>query len=164
MAVTFDIILAAIFLWFVIRYWMFGFVRSILRAGRFLVSLVLAAILCRPCALLISSFSDEGGALIPIWGFVFAFIAVYLASSILIKLIGKVKIPIVSGLNKLIGLLLGLIVGILITSALGTVIYTVLEVIVIINPESVAMDAYYDSYFFRFVYDLRVFEFIRNII
>lgn len=164
MAVVLDISLAAIFLWFVIRYWIFGFVRSVLRAGRFLFSLVMAAILCRPCALLISSFADEGGAFIPIWGFVFAFVAVYFASSILTKMIGRVKIPIVNGINKLLGLILGLTVGIFITSALATVIYTALEVIVLVNPESAAMDAYFDSYFFRFIYNLRVFEFIRNII
>lgn len=168
MAVTFDIILTAIFLFFVVRYLIFGLVGALLRAGRFIFSILAAALLCRPCASLLSglfkNFPAGSGLLSGTLGFVFAFIVVFIISTIVIKLIGSIKIPIVSTLNRLLGLALGLAVGILVVSALSTVLFTVLEVIMLVNPQSDAMNVYYSSNVFRFVYDLKVFEFIRNII
>ena len=168
MAITFDIILAAIFLFFVIRYWICGLVGSLLRAGRLIFSLIVAALFCRPCANLLTSvfsnFPSESRMLSGILGFVGAFVIAFVIATIVIRLVGSVKLPIVSGINKLLGFVLGLIIGILVVSAISTVVYTALEVITFVNPESAAMDVYNDSYVFSFVYDLRVFEFVRNII
>lgn len=171
MSVFFDILLVGLFLFIVIRYWRLGFVCSILSAGKLLFSLIVAAILCSPVASLLSLAFEESslsstviGVISGILAFILLFVASFIGASFLIRLLSKVKIPLVSNVDKLIGLIVGLVIGILLVSAISTVLYSVLEIITFINPSSTALDIYYDSYVFRFVCDFSIFEFIRNLI
>ena len=171
MSVIFDIVLLGLFLFITIRYWRLGFVASVLSAGKLLFSLILSAILCKPVAGLValafenSSLSSLGvGVVAGILSFVLLFVASFIGASFIIRLISNVKIPLVTKIDKLIGLIIGLVIAILTVAALSTVLYSVLEIVTFISPDSSALDIYYDSYVFRFVYDIGIFEFIRNLI
>lgn len=162
MAIFFDVLLVAILLFTVIKHTRLGLACSVLSAGRFFASLILASILCYPIAAL---FYEIGipTAISGIVAFIAVFFVFMLFSKLLIKLLSKIKIPVVTKVDKLLGLLLGVILGLIFTSLLSTFIYTVLEARAMISSDADAMSAYYDSYVFKFIYELEIFEFIRNL-
>ena len=162
MAVFFDVLLVAVTLFFVIKHTRLGLACSILSAGRFLVSLILASLLCYPVAAFFSEIGIQS-ALAGIVAYVTIFVAAMLLSKLLIKLLSKIKIPLVTRVDKLLGFVLGLLLGLVITSLASTFIYTVLEARASVLSDANAMSAYYDSYVFKFIYELEIFEFIRNL-
>ncbi len=161
MAVFFDLLLIAIFLLTVIKHTRLGLACSILSACRLFASLILAAILYYPIATLFNGVGIPA-ALSGILAFLAVFIAFMLLSKLVIKLINKIKIPVVTRVDRLLGFFLGLLLGFIFTSFISTSIYTLLELLSV-SAESDAMSAYYDSYVFRFIYELKIFEFIRNL-
>ena len=162
MAIFFDVLLVAILLFTVIRHARLGLTCSVLSAGRFFASIILASILCYPVAALFYSIGVPS-AISGIIAYIAVFIAAMLLSKLMINLLSKIKIPLVTRVDKILGFLLGLCLGLIITSLLSTLIYTVLEARAVISSEADAMSAYYDSYVFKFIYELKIFEFIRNL-
>jgi uncharacterized membrane protein required for colicin V production len=108
--------------------------------------------------------SSVSGILAGIIGFAVSFFAVFFASGLIIRMLSKIKIPIITKIDKLLGLCLGLIIGALSISLLTTAIYSIAEIVVFLDETSDAMRLYNDSYVFRFIYDLKLFDFIRNLI
>ena len=161
MAVFIDVLLVFILLFTVIKHARLGLACSVLSACRFFLSLILAALLYYPIATLMCGIGVPL-ALSGIIAFLTVFIAAMIVSRLLIKALSKLKIPVVTKVDKFLGLLLGVILGFVFTSLLSTSIYTVLELLSV-SPESNAMSAYYDSYVFKFIYELELFEFIRNL-
>ena len=171
MAVIVDVVLIALFLFCAIRHWRLGLACSVLSAGKFIFSLLCASLLARPVAVLIGyafdAFSQDGfgsGVLAGIVGFAVSFFVVFFLSGLVIRMLSKIKIPIITKIDKLLGLCLGLIIGALSVSLLSTAIYSVAEIVTFIDGTSDAMSIYNDSYVFRFIYDLKLFDFIRNLI
>ena len=162
MAIFFDVVLVAILLFAVIRHASLGLTCSILSAGRFFASLILASILCYPVAAIFYGIGIPS-AVSGIIAYIAVFIAAMLLSKLFIKLLSKIKIPIITRVDKILGFVLGLVLGLVVTSLLSTLIYTVLEARAVISSEADAMSAYYDSYVFKFIYELKIFEFIRNL-
>ncbi len=161
MAVFIDVLLVVILLLTVIKHARLGLACSVLSAFRFFASLILAAILYSPIASLMYGIGVPL-ALSGIMAFLAVFIAAMILSRLLIKALSKIKIPVVTKVDKFLGLVLGVILGFVFTSLLSTSIYTVLELLSV-TPESNAMSAYYDSCVFKFIYELELFEFIRNL-
>ena len=92
------------------------------------------------------------------------FLLSYLLLSLIIKGLQKIKIPILTGVDKTLGLLLGVALGLFHASLISTVIYCVIEYLAAVNSDPTVMSVYADSYMFRFIYDLKFFEFVRNLI
>ena len=99
-----------------------------------------------------------------ILGYILVFLVVFIALTIVIALLRNIKIPVISTLDKWLGLALGVILGLFSTSLLATVVYTALEVAATLTGDVGIMDFYNDSYVFKFVYNLRFFEFVRNLL
>ncbi len=171
MAVIIDVIFVVIFVFSVIRHYSLGLTCSILGAGKLLFSLLVAAILRRPLASLLmiafdgSALSGRGAEVMSgVIAFITVFLTVFILSGFIIRMLSRIRIPLITRIDKLLGLVLGAVIGILSVSALATVLYSVIEIITFIDAESTALAIYYDSYVFRSVYELRIFEFIRNMI
>ena len=171
MAIIVDVILVALFLFSAIRHWRLGLACSVLSAGKFLFSILCASLLARPVAMLLgyafeALLTDSGavGVLAGILGFAVSFFAVFFLSGLIIRMLSKIKIPIITKIDKLLGLCLGLIIGALSISLLSTAIYAVAEIVTFFEGGDGAMSVYYDSYVFKFVYDLKLFDFLRNLI
>ena len=171
MAIIVDIVFVALFVLSLFRHYRLGLACSVLSAGKFVFSLLVAAVLRRPVASLIflalegsSLSSNVAGIVSGVLAFIMVFVAVFVSAGLIIRMLSKIKIPIITRVDKLLGLLLGLVIGILSVSALATVLYSVLEIVSFIDPDGAALAVYNDSYVFRFVYGLRIFEFIRNLI
>ena len=99
-----------------------------------------------------------------ILGYVLVFLVVFIALTIVIALLRNIKIPVISTLDKWLGLALGLILGLFSASMLATVFYTALEVAAALTGDVGIMDFYNDSFVFKFIYNLKFFEFVRNLL
>lgn len=96
--------------------------------------------------------------------YVLIFVIVYVVLSIVIKGLKKIKIPILSSFDKTLGLILGLTLGMLNVSMIATAVYSALEFIAAMNSDPAVMSIYNNSIVFKFIYNMRFFEFIRNIL
>ena len=105
--------------------------------------------------------ADVASAII---AYITIFLVTFIILSILASLFKKVKIPILSGIDKLLGLALGLVLGILSASMLATVIFTVLELVSAVNGNAEIMNYYYDSTVFEFIHKFNIFNFIRELL
>ena len=164
MSLVIDAVFVTIFLFFLIRHARLGLACSVLSAGRLLLSLLLASMLHRPVSLLLSALADTTAGLLSIISFVLVFFATLLLSGLLVRMISKIRIPIVTKVDKLLGAILGVFLGLLVTNALASVIYTGLELVNGLSPEKDLMKVYENSYAFKFAYGLKIFQFIRNLI
>ncbi len=162
MSVIFDVILLAILVLTVIRHTRLGLACSVLSAGKFIFSMIVALLLSYPVAALVLSFGVPE-ALSGIVAFVIVFALTFILSGFLIRLLSKIKIPIITKVDKILGFLLGLILGAVIVSIASTAIYTVIELISLVNANSDVMSIYENSYVFKFIYELNLFEFLRNL-
>lgn len=97
-----------------------------------------------------------------------AYLAVFLIAFVVLSIVvmglKKIKIPILTGIDKTLGLILGLVLGLFSASLIATAVYSGLQFLSAMNGNGNIMNVYSDSYVFKFVYDLRIFEFIRNLI
>ena len=99
-----------------------------------------------------------------ILGYVAVFLVMFIAATIVISCLKKIKIPVLTSIDKWLGLGLGVVIGVLGASLLSTVFYTALEVAAALTGDGGVMRFYEDSIVFKFIYDLKVFEFVRNLI
>lgn len=105
--------------------------------------------------------ADTASAII---AYVVIFLIALIVLSILAALLKKVKVPILTRIDKILGLTLGLILGILSASMLATVIYTVLELVSAVNGNADIMNIYHDSIIFEFIHKINIFSFIRDLL
>lgn len=96
--------------------------------------------------------------------YVVIFVGAYIVLSIVIKGLRSIKIPIITRIDKILGVTLGLALGLLCVSFISTAIYSILEFISAIKNNEEIMKIYSDSHVFKFIYDMRIFEFIRKLI
>ena len=161
MAIFIDILLIAVFLYCIIKHTRLGLACSVLSATRLVGSLLVASLIYYPIARLLHAIGISE-AISGTVAFVAVFIASMLLSRLLIRLISKIKIPVVTKVDKFLGLLLGIVLGFVFTSLISTVIYTLLDLFSVMSDSS-NINAYNDSYLFEFIYELKIFEFIRNL-
>ncbi len=170
MSIVLDLVIVAILIVCAVRHYKLGLICSVFNAGKFILATILASVLTRPVGAIIKptlgfEASDAVlGMLSSIISFIVIFIAVIIASSVAIFFISKIKIPIITKFDKLLGLLLGLCIGIFSISLLSTVSYSVIEFISNVRQDADVMNIYHDSNVFKTVYDLKIFEFIRKLI
>ncbi len=162
MAVFFDILLIAVLALTVIKHCRLGLACSVLNAMRFVFAILVAVLLCYPVAAIVRSLGVSE-ALSGIIAFVIIFVVTLILSKLLIKLLSKIKIPLITKLDKFLGFVLGLVLGAVFVSLAATTLYTVIEFISLIGDGGDIMQIYEDSYVFKFIYDLKLFDFIRNL-
>ncbi len=99
-----------------------------------------------------------------ILGYLLVFIVVFIALTIVIACLKKIKIPVLTSFDKWLGLGLGIVLGLFGASLLSTVFYTALEVASALTGDGNIMDFYNDSFIFKLIYNLKIFEFVRNLL
>ena len=96
--------------------------------------------------------------------YISVFLLAYIGTTVAVFLIKQIKIPIITSIDKYLGLGLGIIFGLLVSSLIATVIYSFAELSAAVSDNGTMMNVYNDSLIFKFIYDLRIFEFIRKLI
>lgn len=99
-----------------------------------------------------------------ILGYILVFVVVFFALTVVIACLKKIKIPVLTSFDKWLGLGLGILLGLFGASLLSTVFYTALEVAAALTGDGNIMDFYNDSFVFKLIYNLKVFEFVRNLL
>ena len=99
---------------------------------------------------------------------IFAYSAVFLIALVVLSILRislkNIKIPIVSTVDKLLGIGLGLVLGMLSASMVATVGHSILEFACAVSGNYSLMNCYYNSFVFKFVNEIRIFSFIRSLI
>lgn len=96
--------------------------------------------------------------------YVLIFVITLIVISIIALLLKTIKIPILTGIDKLLGCCLGLLIGFFSAAMISTVIYTVLELISAVNGNAEIMNYYDGSIVFKFIHEFNIFNFIRSLI
>ena len=104
------------------------------------------------------------GIICAIIAYALVFAVAFLVLSLVVMCLKKIKIPLLTGVDKLLGLVLGLVLGVLSCSMIATLVYSGVQFLAAMNDNAEIMSLYYDSYVFRFIYELKIFEFIRTLI
>ncbi len=96
--------------------------------------------------------------------YVAVFVVTFLVLLLVFFLLEKIDIPLLTGIDKILGLILGMVLGLLSTSLITTALYSGIELIAAMNSDSEIMSLFNDSYVFKFIYNLKIFDFIRQLI
>lgn len=170
MAYIFDTVLIVIIVFSCIRHYIMGFTKAVLNLAKFFASILLASGLgaLAANALMESAFLEAlptsvRGAIFGSLGYALAFAVSYTVLTIIINVVCRIKIPVLHKINELMGLALGLVIGVFSSAILATVFYTCIELVSVMKGDVSIMSAYYDSFIFKFIYDLKVFEYIREL-
>ncbi len=162
MSIVFDIALVALLLLTVIKHARLGLACSILDAGRIIIAIVAAVALCYPVGAIFLGLGVPS-AFSGILGFIIVFIVALLVSKLIVALLSKIKIPVITKVDKLLGFLLGLVLGVFMMSVATTAVYGIIELVASLDTGSDVMSIYSESYVFKFIYDLKLFDFVRNL-
>lgn len=169
MSVIVDLAIIAVIILCAVRHYKLGLFCSVLNVGKFFAAFILAGIIRIPLsALALRLIYGEGGAgaiptaLVGMISYVIVFAAVIAVSGYMIKKLSKIDIPILTRFDKLLGLVLGLVIGAALASLLSTAIFTVLEFIADSTNNTDIMKVYNDSFLFKFLGDVSLFEFVRD--
>ncbi len=171
-----DIILLAVIGFTAFRHFRFGLMFTVYNIGRFILSVLAAVIFGKLFGRILADgflgdrlragghsdvFADRFCAVI---SYLVIFIVATVILSFVVKILCKIEIPILHELNKVLGLILGLLLGLLSASMIATILYSFFEMYASFSGEEGIMSVYYDSYIFRFVYNLKIFGFIRSLL
>lgn len=96
--------------------------------------------------------------------YVLVFVTILIILTIVIKAIGKIKIPLLTSIDKFLGACLGFIIGLCSVSLAASALYVILEFLTAFNQNPDIMNVYSDSYVFKFIFEIRIFDFIRTLI
>lgn len=96
--------------------------------------------------------------------YVVIFVTAVASVSIIVLILKRIRLPIITRFDKWLGLSLGICLGLLLSSMLSTVVYSLLELIAATDNNVNVMNVYERSLAFKFIYELKIFEFIRKLI
>ena len=156
MQVAVDVFFMMILILFPIIYYKKGLFGSILGFGRFALSLTASIVVGR-----ILKAADSENAFS---GALAAFLLAYVALTALIFAMKHIDFPLLTKFDKLLGLILGLGIGLLCVCLMSTVLHWILDIISRAKNDVYIMDVYNSSRVFKLIYDLRMLEYIRNLI
>ena len=166
-----DIIYVLVILLLIFKYFKSGFTKAILNLAKFIASVILATVFGKLLApwILEKFLQDKVSAQLAtafsnILAYVIVYLVAYLILSLVIYLLCKIKIPILSFLDKILGVALGILIAALSLSIVSTVLFACLQFIAETKADPEIMNVYNNSYVFKFIYELRIFEFIRNLV
>ena len=163
MSVIIDLCILAIVAWCTIRHYKLGLACSILGFAKYALAFVLAGVLRSPLvALLHNAGSELSDAVAGVIVYVVIFAAVIAVSGFIIDRLKNIDIPVFTRFDKLLGLALGIFIGLFAVSFAATAVFTVLELAASISQNESIMNVYNDSYVFKFLKDVSLFEFIRS--
>lgn len=150
---TFFIVIA---LFFPAIYYKKGLLGSVLGFGRIVLSTV--------AAIAFGRFLAQNGSENVFGGAIALFLLTYVALTVIIFCLKHVNIPFVTRFDRILGLLLGAGIGLICLCLMSSALYTVLELISSARNDGEIMDVYNNSLVFKFIYDLGILEYIRNLI
>ena len=144
MSLFLDILLVAVFAFTVINNYRYGFVCSVFRIARLFICLGLAYIFA-------------SGVIQYIAVFLVSFIAI----GFLIRVLRRIRIPIITQVDKMLGIALGLLLGFFYVSVISALTYGSLELLSAVGIDHTSL--YNDSTVFKFIHGINVFDFIMQL-
>ena len=143
MHILIDVALVLIFGWSVYSYVKNGLIKSLINAGKFLISFILACVLVNPIgnAIVAARNLEDTGSQLACKAI--TFVGVFLISLILISILGVIlqkvtKLPVLHQVDKIAGLALGIVVGFLKVFAISSIFKMILNFGIVKNGAEIA--------------------------
>ena len=152
MSVIIDIILVAILALQIFFGWRRGLTGVVLGFARIILSFVLALIL------------GDGGFLSRVLAYICVFILTFVCATIVMYLLKSIKIPVISTLDKLLGILIGFALGMITVSMIAVMLNSLLSALTWLTSDNSYIAVYDNSYVFKFVNEFNIFGFIKDIL
>ncbi len=170
-----DIILLAVIGLTALRHFKVGLSYTLYNLGKFILAILAALLLGKLLGSLLFGAIGEGlgerlgsvgfaETLCSVIAYVLVFVITLLVLTLVIKGLRRIEIPVLHEIDKVLGLVLGLALGVFSACMIATVVYTILELYASFTESDSVMQIYGNSYVFRFIYELKIFEFIRSLI
>jgi len=96
--------------------------------------------------------------------YVLVFAVTFVSLSIAAYFLKKIRLPLLTSVDRILGAIFGAVIGLFLSSILSVTVFSVAEFLSAINNDAGIMKIYYDSAVFRFIYDLKLFDYIKNLI
>ena len=143
MHILIDVALVLIFGWSVYSYVKNGLIKSLINAGKFLISFILACVLVKPIGNAIASARNLSDTASQIACKAITFVGIFLISLILVSILGTLlqkvaKLPVLHQVDKIAGLALGIVVGFLKVFVLSSIFKMILNFGIVKNGAEIA--------------------------
>ena len=167
-----DIILVIVLAYCVIRYSKEGLLISVLGIGKPLASLLIALTLGKPISFVVFGALIERSStnvlllriIASILSYTLIFVISFASISIIISIISNIKIPVISKIDRSLGAVFGLLIGLAFASVISTCVFSAISTYEALISGSEIMNIYNDSTVFKIVYNLKFFDFIKELI
>lgn len=155
-----DVILIGVLALQIFFGWRRGLTGVVLGFARIILSFLLALVLGPAIG---DAFGD-GGFLSRVLGYICVFIVTFIGATILIFIFKQIKIPIISKLDKLLGILIGAALGVLTVSLIAVMLNSLLSAMTWISNNDTYIEVYNNSYVFKFINEFNIFGFIKDVL
>ncbi len=160
MGIIVDICLAALLAWKLFTGYRRGLSGILLGIARIVVSFAVA-IIFGPA---IGNLIDESSVLSRVLSYIGVFIVAYIACTLIMTLLKQIKIPLVTQVDKLLGMAVGGVFGLISIAVIVAILYSLLYAISKVSSGSDVMQIYESSYIFKFINEFNIFGFIKDIL
>ena len=166
-----DTGLIVILIYFAVRFYKCGILGTLLGVCRFFFSLVSVVFLSgyvskHLISVVLSRFDLGWGenilSLIISGALVFG--VTLLISTVVVRAVRKAEGQIVLRIDRFFGALFGIAVGLCVSSLICTALHSVIEVAYSVSGNEEILSVYNDSFVFKLIFDLSVFDHVKNLI
>ena len=160
MSTIIDVILIAILALQIFLGWRRGLTGVVLGFARIILSFLLALTL-GPA---MGDVFGDGGFFARVLGYIAVFVVTFVGATVLMFIFRQIKIPLISKIDKLLGILIGAVLGVLTVSLVAVMLNSLLSAMTWISNNDSYVEVYNNSCVFKFINECNIFGFIKDIL
>ena len=171
MNVLVDATLVIIFLYLTVKFYKIGIIGVFLGATRLILSLAASYLLGGTVSRLILSgisrsreYTAADSIISLICSYILVFAIVFLLITVLSSATRRAEPRFIYKIDRSMGALLGISLGLCATSIISSLLYSALETAYALSRVDAIMSIYNDSLVFKTVFELSIFDYVRNLI
>ncbi len=155
-----DVILISVLALQIFLGWRRGLTGVVLGFARIILSF-LTALALGPA---IGDTLGNGGFFARVLGYISEFAVTFVGATVLMYIFRQIKIPLISKIDKLLGILIGAVLGALTVSLVAVMLNSLLSAMTMISDNEVYIDVYNNSHVFKFINECNIFGFIKDVL
>lgn len=166
-----DALLVVIFLYLTVKFYKIGIIGAFFGAARLCLSLTASYLLGGSISSLILSsgyktreYSALESALSLIAAYILVFAIVFLLMTVLERATRRAEPRFIYKIDRFFGALLGITLGLCAVSLISSILYSGIEMAYAVSHLDGVMSVYNDSIIFKTVFELSIFDYVRNLI
>ncbi len=155
-----DVILILVLALQIFLGWRRGLTGVVLGFARIILSF-LSALALGPA---IGDAFGNGGFFSRVLGYISVFAVTFVGATVLMYIFRQIRIPLVSKIDKLLGILIGAALGVLTVSLIAVMLNSLLSAMTWISNNQAYIEVYNNSHVFKFINESNIFGFIKDVL